>query len=505
MAALPPLPPEPPAVQTARWLLRPIAFMESCRRRLGDPFGVKLLGFESPLYMVSDPDAIRALYTGRGHGLPPGRRAALLPMVGSRSLLLLEGRDHLARRRVMLPPFHGERMRAYESIMRDAALAELERWPAGAAFPLHPSMQAITLEVILRAVFGVTDDARRSRLAARLRGLLDATSSPMLQFAVLLSRRIGKVDPLVQVRAVRGEIDALLYEEIAERRRDPHAGDRDDILSMLAGARFEDGGGMSDAELRDQLMTLLLAGHETTATALAWTFDLLTRHPQALERLTRELDAGEQTYLRAVIAESLRMRPVVGLAGRRLSGELRVGDYTLPPGSDLTPAIWLTHTRADLYPEPYAFRPERFLGRPPETYAWIPFGGGMRRCLGAAFAELEMRVVLETVLRHRTLRPASPHAEHVVRRNVTFSPRHGTRVHATARPAASRRRGGLDSRGAHAQGAAHAPDVAEVGGAAHVPDIADIGAAADATEVTAEVGGNGAHAAGPPRTTLPRP
>ena len=229
----------------------------------------------------------------------------------------------------------------------------------------------------------------------------------------------------------------------------------------------------------------------------------MTRHPQALERLTRELDAGEQTYLRAVIAESLRMRPVVGLAGRRLAGELRVRDYTLPPGSDLTPAIWLTHTRADLYPEPYAFRPERFLGRPPETYGWIPFGGGMRRCLGAAFAELEMRVVLETVLRHRTLRPASPHAEHVVRRNVTFSPRHGTRVHATARPAASRRGGGLDSRGAHAQGAAHAPDVAAVGGAADATEVtAEVGGNG---AHTAEVGGNGAHTAAPPRTTPPRP
>src|SRR4051794_28170689 len=438
MAALPPVAPEPPAVQTARWLLRPIAFMESCRRRLGDPFGVKLLGFESPLYLVSDPEVVRALYTGRGHTLPPGRTAALLPMLGSRSLLLLEGREHLARRRVMLPPFHGERMRAYEGIVRDATLAELARWPAGEPFPLHPSMQAITLEVILRAVFGVTDADRRTRLATRLRGLLDATSSPAIQLVVLLSRRIGRLDPLAQVRAVRGEIDALLYAEIADRRRDPDAGRRDDILSMLAGARFEDGTGMSDAELRDQLMTLLLAGHETTATALAWTFDLLVRHPAVLERLIHELEAGEQAYLRAVIAESLRLRPVIGLAGRRLAGELRVGDYTLPPGSDLTPAIWLTHTRADLYPEPYAFRPERFLGHAPDTYAWIPFGGGIRRCLGAAFAEFEMRVVIETVLRARTLRPAAG-PEHVVRRNVPFPPRHGTRVHATARRESARR------------------------------------------------------------------
>jgi cytochrome P450 family 135 len=436
VTALLPVPPEPPVVQTARWLVRPIAFLESCRRRFGDPFGVQLVGFRTPLYMVSDPDVIRALYTERSHGLPPGRRAALLPMVGERSLLLLEGADHLARRRLMLPPFHGERMRAYGSIVREAAEAEMNRWPTDTAFPLHPSMQAITLEVILRAVFGVTDEERRVHLAERLRHLLDATASPALQYAVLLSRRTGRFDPLAQLQTMRGEIDSLLLAEIAERRADSEIGRRDDILSMLVGARFEDGGGMSDGELRDQLMTLLLAGHETTATALAWTFDLLVRHPAALARLVEELDAGEQAYARAVVAESLRLRPVVALAGRRLATELRVGSVTFPPGSDVTPAIWLTHTRADLYPEPYAFRPERFLGRAPDTYAWVPFGGGVRRCLGAAFAEFEMRVVLEAVLRRFILRPAGAGAEHVTRRNVTFSPRHGTRVLAVARTAA---------------------------------------------------------------------
>jgi cytochrome P450 family 135 len=438
MASLPPVPAEPPVLQTARWLLRPIAFMESCRRRFGDAFGVHLVGFRTPLYMVSDPAVIRALYTERRHTLPPGRTAALLPMVGSRSLLLLEGADHLARRRLMLPPFHGERMRAYAGIMREAAEAEIERWPADGAFALHPSMQAITLDVILRAVFGVTDDARRAELAERLRRLLDATSSPALQWGVLLARRIGRLDPLARLMHVRREIDTLLYEEIAERRADPDRAGRDDILSMFAGARFEDGSAMSDRELRDQLMTLLLAGHETTATALAWTFDLLVRHPPVLARLTRAVDAGEQEYLRAVVAESLRLRPVVALAGRRLATELRIGRFTLPPGSDVTPAIWLAHTRPDTYPEPYAFRPERFLGRAPETYSWVPFGGGVRRCLGAAFAEFEMRVVLETVLRRRALRRASPHAEHVARRNVTFSPRHGTRVHAAARDGRAR-------------------------------------------------------------------
>jgi cytochrome P450 len=424
MSALPPGPSEPPVVQTLRWLLRPISFLESCRRRFGDAFSVSFLGFQTPMVMLSDPEAIRALYTVPGHTLPPGRTFALQPIMGSRSLLLLEGRQHLARRKLMLPPFHGERMRAYEAIVRDTVAREVERWPEGEAFPLHPRMQAITLEVILRAVFGVTDPARRTRLADGLGRLLAGTASSALQFSVLLSRRLGGPDPLARLETLRHEIDAMLGAEIAERRADP----REDILSLLVGARFEGGEPMDDGEIRDQLMTLLLAGHETTATGLAWTFDLLLRHPHVLARLGAEIEAGEERYVRAVVSEALRLRPVVPLAGRRLSQELRVDGHVLAAGTDVTPAIWLTHTRADRYPEPYAFRPERFLGDAPATYAWIPFGGGVRRCLGAAFAEMEMRVALAAIVERRALRPASSSPELVARRNVTFSPRGGTRV-----------------------------------------------------------------------------
>ncbi len=434
MTSVPPTPAAPPAVQTVRWLTRPIAFLEGCRRRHGDVFGVCFLGFRTPMVMLGDPAAVKALYADRDHGLPPGRTVALQPVMGPRSLLLLEGQEHLERRRLMLPPFHGERMRAYEALVREVAEAELARWPSGRPFPLHPSMQAITLEVILRAVFGVTDEGRRERLRTLLGRLLSDTSSARLQFAVLAARRLGTRDPMERVQARMRELDGLLLDEVRARRERPGV----DITSLLVQARFADGAPMDDAEVRDQLVTLLLAGHETTATGLAWTFDLLLRHPAALDRLVAEVDAGGDAYLRAVVSEALRLRPVVPLAGRRLTAPLQAGPYELPPGTDVTPAIWLVHTRPDAYPEPYAFRPERFLGdAAPPSYAWIPFGGGVRRCIGAAFAEMEMRVVLATVLRARALAPASPHAERVTRRNVTFSPRTGTRVLVSARPSAA--------------------------------------------------------------------
>jgi cytochrome P450 len=417
MSALPAGPTESPVLQTARWVARPIRFLEDCRRRYGDAFSVTFQGFRTPLVMVSSPDVIRALYSERRHGLPPGRTVTLQPLVGARSLLLLEGEEHLSRRKLMLPPFHGERMRAYEAVMREAAARELTGWPERRAFPVHPGMQAITLDVILRAVFGVADRERREQLQPRLRDLLASTTSIGMQVSVMFGRR----RPLERLREMAEEIDELLLAEIARRRREP-AGE--DICSLLVSARFEDGTGMDDREIRDQLMTLLIAGHETTATGLAWAVDLLAHHPQVVARARQEGDA----YLRAVVSESLRLRPVVPLAGRRLVADLDVNGLSLPAGTDVTPAIWLAHTRPQEYPEPYAFRPERFLDDPPSTYTWIPFGGGVRRCIGAAFAELEMRTVLDEVLSRFELRPASGRPERVARRNVTFSPRHGTRV-----------------------------------------------------------------------------
>ena len=431
-----PLPPEPsnsPLVQTLRWTLRPLAFMHECREQIGNSFSLRFLGFERPMVLISDPAAIKALYTERANGLPPGRNIVLEPILGSQSVLLLEGAEHLARRRLMLPPFHGERMRSYEAVLDEIVAAEIDSWPLHSEFPIHSRMQAITLEAILRVVFGVADGPRLERLRGMLSTVLSETSSPRAQLISLATRRFRGGNAFARFEGQLEEVDDLLFAEIAEHRSKPDLEQRDDILSMLMLAEFEDGGTMSDKELRDQLMTLLLAGHETTATALAWTFDLLLRHPEPLQRLRDSLQAGEEDYLRATISESLRLRPVIPLAGRRLAEDLSVDGLELPAGTDVAPSIWLTHTRADLYPEPFAFRPARFLEQSPDTYAWIPYGGGIRRCLGASFAEFEMRIVLREVLTRCDLHKASPAPEKTGRRNITLSPKGGTPVVVTAR------------------------------------------------------------------------
>ncbi len=424
---LPPEPPRGPIWQTLAWSFRPLAFMARNRREIGDAFSVHFVGFERPMVMVSDPAAIKALYTERRNGLPPGRSFALEPVLGNRSVLLLEGEEHMARRRLMLPPFHGERMRSYEGVVGEIVTAEIDSWRLGQEFPIHARMQAITLEVILRAVFGVAEGPRLDVLRSLLRDLLAAAGSTRLQLRALFARRKGS-DPLAEIRDRLGRVDEALFAEIAEHRLRDDLEERSDILSLLMTAEFEDGSRMDDKELRDQLMTLLLAGHETTATALAWTFDLLLRHPVELGRLRTSLEMGEDAYLKATIAESLRLRPVVPLAGRRLAEDLVTDDLHLPAGTDVTAAIWLTHTNADLYPDPFTFRPERFLEAAPETYAWIPYGGGIRRCLGAAFAEFEMRIALREVITRCDLRKVDPSPEKTGRRNITFSPRAGTRV-----------------------------------------------------------------------------
>jgi cytochrome P450 family 135 len=422
----PPEVPLPRVVQTARFLVRPIPFFERWRHELGETFAARLIG-PGDVVFVSDPESLKRLFSAdRVNTIAPGRNIVLRPLLGSRSLLLQEGEEHMRRRKLMLPPFHGERMRAYESLIAEVTEAAIARWPAGTPFALHPGMQAITLEVIMRAVFGVTDASRRDELREGLVAILNESASP-----AALGLVMPGVRRLPHYRDFASQVahtDELLATEIAERRRDPGLETREDILSMLIAARFDDGSRMDDAELRDQLMTLLLAGHETTATGLAWTFDLLLHSPSTLERLLAELETGDDAYLDAVITESLRLRPVVPMTGRLLREPAVLGGFELEAGQVVLVAIYMAQTNADTYPEPFAFRPERFLDVSPDTYSWVPFGGGTRRCIGAAFAQMEMRVVLRTVLRAAELRAANEAPEPMTRRNVTLSPRNGTPV-----------------------------------------------------------------------------
>jgi cytochrome P450 family 135 len=430
-SAVPAIPLSKP-LQTARFIVRPLPFFQHWRRELGETFSARLFG-PGDVVLCSDADSMKRLFQAdRVNTIAPGRNIVLEPLLGTQSLLLQEDAEHLRRRKLMLPPFHGERMRGYEEVIRETTERAVAGWPRGTEFALHPSMQAITLDVILRAVFGVEDADRLEGLSASLVEILAASASPKaIGYALPATRGLP---PFRRIGEMRDRADELLYAEIAEHRRHPDLAEREDILSMLLTARFDDGSEMDDRELRDQLMTLLLAGHETTATGLAWAFDLLLHNPNTLERLEAELATGGHEYLDAVIDEALRLRPVVPFTGRLLREDSELGGYEMPSGTVILAGIYLAHTRADNFPEPFAFRPERFLGdNPPDTYSWIPFGGGTRRCIGAAFAELEMRVAIETILGAVTLRAASPELEKPVRRNVTLSPANGTRVIAADR------------------------------------------------------------------------
>ena len=398
--------------------------LEDCARRYGDMFTLKIAN-EGTWVFVSDPDAVKQIFTGDPRLLHAGEaNVVLLPVLGSHSVLLLDEGAHMAQRKLMLPPFHGERMRGYEQTMAEVAARELERWPAGEPLSAWPTMQAITLEVIMRTVFGVTDTARLERLGHALQSSLSWTADPkrMARLALVGPQRIAERGTL---RRALQPTDDLIFEEIRSRRAEAELGDRDDVLSLLLQARHEDGSAMSDQELRDELMTLLVAGHETSATALAWALEALARHPAVLSRLRDEIDAGDDVYLDAVIKEILRLRPVIALVLRRLTEPMEIGGRLLPAGVNVAPCIYLIHRRPDIYPDPRAFRPERFLEKPPGTYTWIPFGGGVRRCLGASFAQFEIQVVLRELVSRLDIRPARPRPERRVRRAIVFAPERG--------------------------------------------------------------------------------
>jgi cytochrome P450 len=436
-ATLPPGPRLPRVVQTAGFIFGGPRFLEACRRRYGNAVTFSTL-FDSKFVILFDPSLVKELFQGSNDQLHAGEANALLgPILGERSVLLLDGAEHLRHRRVMLPPFHGRRMQAYAETMREAADVEIDSWTVGEPFAMLPSMQALTLRVIVHAVFGYEPGPAETELRTRLRAMVAPLSRPRGLPLMLLLGRLGADRGAAQeFEQNRRAVDELLYPEVARRRADPAAlAERDDVFSALLVAEDENGERLSDREVRDELVTLLLAGHETTATGLAWTFDLLLHNPVILERARKRDDA----YLDAVVKESLRIRPVIPGVGRVVKREpFRLNGYEIPPGVEINPSIRMIHRRADLYPDPATFRPERFLGADaPDTYTWVPFGGGTRRCLGASFAQMEMRIVLRRVLQRAALRAADPEPDKVQFRAITLSPRSGVRVVLDRPPAAA--------------------------------------------------------------------
>ena len=425
-SSLPPGPRLPRALQTAWLAYRPASLLRRCHARYGDTFTVRTHGLGTVVY-VADPAAVKQVFTGDRDVFHAGEaNAAMEPVLGPHSLLLLDGDRHLRERRWLLPPFHGEAVRAYAALIEEIAVHEVESWPVGKTFPVKPRMQAITLEVILRAVIGVRDPERLERLRKLLPKLLDFSVLDMWSVWIypgVIDTPLGRWHRAMRVQP---EVDRLLFDEIQDHRRNPEG--RDDVLATLVAARDDDGDPLSDRALRDHVVTLLLAGHETTTTGLAWAFERLIRHPRVLRRLRDEIAGGDGAYLAAVVDETLRVRPVIWGVWRRLTAAVEIAGHRLPAGTTVEPSISLLHA-SDAFADADEFRPERFLGdRSPLPYTFIPFGGGPRRCPGASFATVEMATVLRAVLARVELqttgaRPEQPRVHH-----VTLVPSRGGRI-----------------------------------------------------------------------------
>jgi cytochrome P450 family 135 len=410
-ADLPPGPRAPLAVQTVQWVTQPTTLLRRAQARHGEPFTLRMAWSDAPMVLTSDPEEIRRIYAAPSEVLEGGAGAAfLVPFTGPRSLLVLDGPEHLRQRKLVLPAFHGEALRRWTDAIAALANGELDRWAPGRPLRTLPRMQALTLEVIMRVVFGTDDPALRGAL----RRALDMTqSTPRLVAMALVRRDLGRFSPYGRFLRAVAALDAVLEQRIASAAADGS------ILAVLRAVEPDPN------ELRDQLVTLLAAGHETTATALAWAFERLARHPAALAALR---DASDDALLDATVKEVLRVRPVLSATSRRVRESWRVGGYTLPAGVYVAPCLYLAHRRAELWNDPAAFRPERFLEGAPEPFSWIPFGGGVRRCVGAAFASLEMREVLRAAAARFALAPDRPEGERVRRRSITLAPARGGRV-----------------------------------------------------------------------------
>ncbi len=437
---LPPGPQSPNWLQLAIWLRKPFWYLERLRRDYGDTFTLRFPFFGArSLVVYSNPEHVKEVFADDGEAMHAGKANIVLePFVGANSLLILDGAPHKRQRKLIMPPLHGERMHAYGRQMLDITDGDIDGWPVGKPFSLQPHTQSITMDVILRTVFGIAEGERFQRLRRLMNeGLRLVSWSPMM--FPIMQKDLGRWSPWGKYLHVANQVDAILIEEIHNARATDVSG-RTDILSLLVQARDDQGEAMTDAELRDELVTLLLAGHETTATGLAWAMRWIHETPGLRERLLTELRpaidgdrlvperVAKLELLDATVREALRLQPVVPMVGRVMQKNTRVGGWEIPKGHAALVSIYLVHRRPDLYPEPDRFRPDRFLGWKPAAHEWIPFGGGVRRCVGAAFAMYEMKIVLAAMLTRATMRlaPTQPITE--IRRHITLAPSEGLRV-----------------------------------------------------------------------------
>jgi cytochrome P450 len=429
---VPPLVPLPKTLQVLRISERQIQFMFRWRRELGEVFRVRGIIGGGPV-VTSHPDHVRSLFTAKP-SLAPSLTAEspLLPIVGPNSVLTANGPRHLRQRKLLLPPFHGEAIERYAQMIADATEREIDSWPQGRPFALAQRMQAITLDVIMGGIFGIEGVPARGtperRLRAAVKYLAEVSAWRVAKLGELMN--LGHEEPVGLTRQGVAILNRCTYPVIEARRQAEDLEQRTDILSLIMRARTEDGEPLTDRELRDELLTLVLAGFETTANSLAWTWERLLRTPAAYERLRDAVRSDEQAdeHVEATILEGMRSRPVIPVIGRRVAVPWRLGDYAVPADTPVMMSILLVHHREDLYPEPFAFRPERWLDHKPGTYEWIPFGGGTRRCLGAALAMAEQRVVLKAMAARLDLEADRPEPEHAQHRNVTMIPARGARA-----------------------------------------------------------------------------
>jgi cytochrome P450 len=422
----------PRALQVIRFNQRQIEFVFRARRELGEVFRMRGIVPDGPV-VTSHPEHVRSLFTAKSEEAPSlTGESPLRPIVGPSSVLTAVGARHMRQRKLLLPAFHGEAVDRYGQMIAAAAEREIETWPVGRPFPLAPRMQAITLDVIMAGIFGIEGRPAHGTpergLRTAIRSLIAASTWRVAQIAELMN--IGRDEPIGLTRAGLSLVDRPTYAVIAKRRGESAVEERRDILSLLLHARTEDGEALSDRELRDELLTLVLAGHETTANSLAWTWERLLRTRAAYDRLRDAVrsDRDSAEHIEATIVEGMRSRPVIPIIGRRVMVPWRLGPYVVPAGTPIAISILLLHHREDVYSEPFTFRPERWLGCKPGTYEWIPFGGGIRRCLGAALAMAEQRVVLDAMVRRLDLAAENPDPERAVHRNVTMIPSAGARV-----------------------------------------------------------------------------